>query len=66
MRDHTRCAGVMIGRGAFGNPWLFRDGQRAARGPRRAAAPDAPPSGSAWRWSTPAWRSASRATPARP
>ena len=25
MRDHTRCAGIMVGRGAFGNPWLFRD-----------------------------------------
>ena len=25
MREHTRCAGVMVGRGAFGNPWLFRD-----------------------------------------
>lgn len=25
MRDHTRCAGAMIGRGSFGNPWIFRD-----------------------------------------
>lgn len=24
MRDHTRCAGVMIARGSFGNPWIFR------------------------------------------
>ncbi len=24
---HTGCAGVMIGRGSFGNPWLFRDAQ---------------------------------------
>ena len=23
MRTHTRCAGVMIARGAFGNPWIF-------------------------------------------
>lgn len=23
MRDHTRCAGVMIARGTFGNPWIF-------------------------------------------
>jgi len=25
MKEHTGCAGVMIGRGSFGNPWLFRD-----------------------------------------
>lgn len=24
MRTHTGCAGVMIGRGALGNPWIFR------------------------------------------
>jgi len=23
MRDHTRCAGIMIARGSFGNPWIF-------------------------------------------
>jgi len=23
MRNHTRCAGIMIARGSFGNPWLF-------------------------------------------
>ena len=23
MRAHTKCAGVMIARGAFGNPWIF-------------------------------------------
>ena len=34
MKDHTRCAAVMVGRGAFGNPWLF---QRA-----RALLDDAP------------------------
>jgi tRNA-dihydrouridine synthase B len=32
MRSHTGCAGVMIGRGAFGNPWLFRDGQELLAG----------------------------------
>lgn len=28
MQRHTGCAGIMIGRGAFGNPWLF-EGARA-------------------------------------
>src|SRR5215213_899653 len=32
MRQHTGCAGVMVGRGAFGNPWLFRDGQALLAG----------------------------------
>ena len=27
MQVHTGCAAVMIGRGSFGNPWLFRDGR---------------------------------------
>jgi tRNA-dihydrouridine synthase B len=43
MREHTRCAGVMIGRGAFGNPWLFRDGQALLAGelvPPPASAPE--------------------------
>ncbi len=42
MRSHTRCAGIMVGRGAFGNPWLFRDAQALLAGrcppPRPAAA----------------------------
>src|SRR5690349_7482467 len=40
MREHTGCAGVMVGRGAFGNPWLFRDGQALLAG----AAPPPHPS----------------------
>ena len=40
MREHTGCAGVMVGRGAFGNPWIFRDGQALLEG--RPAPP--PPS----------------------
>ena len=43
MRDHTGCAGAMIGRGAFGNPWMFRDGRALLA--RRAAAPAAPDAG---------------------
>src|SRR5918998_2305807 len=41
MRDHTRCAGIMVGRGAFGNPWLFRDGQALLAGREVAPPPDA-------------------------
>jgi nifR3 family TIM-barrel protein len=41
MRDHTGCAGAMIGRGAFGNPWLFRDGQALLAGRLPPPAPDA-------------------------
>jgi tRNA-dihydrouridine synthase B len=41
MREHTRCAGAMIGRGAFGNPWLFRDGQTLLAGKPLRPVPDA-------------------------
>ncbi len=41
MRDHTGCAGVMIGRGAFGNPWLFRDGRALLEGLPQPPAPEA-------------------------
>jgi tRNA-dihydrouridine synthase B len=41
MREHTGCAGVMIGRGAFGNPWLFRDGQALLAGQAAPPPPDA-------------------------
>lgn len=39
MRDHTGCAGVMVGRGSFGNPWLFRDARALIDGNPRPAAP---------------------------
>ena len=41
MRAHTRCAGVMIGRGAFGNPWIFRDAQALLAGDSRPLLPNA-------------------------
>ena len=41
MREHTGCAGVMVGRGAFGNPWIFRDAQALLAGRPAGAAPDA-------------------------
>ena len=41
MRRHTNCAGVMIARGAFGNPWLFAQARDlvAGRAPRPAPTP---------------------------
>ena len=41
MRDHTGCAGVMVGRGSFGNPWIFRDAQALLAGGEEGPAPDA-------------------------
>ena len=41
MVAHTRCAGVMIGRGSFGNPWLFRDARALLSGEPRPEAPTA-------------------------
>jgi nifR3 family TIM-barrel protein len=41
MRDHTRCAGIMVGRGAFGNPWLFGDAQALLAGRPLPAPPSA-------------------------
>lgn len=41
MRAHTGCAGVMIGRGSFGNPWLFREARALLDGGPALAPPDA-------------------------
>ncbi len=41
MQRHTGCAGIMIGRGSFGNPWIFRDGRALLRGDPVPARPDA-------------------------
>jgi nifR3 family TIM-barrel protein len=41
MRQHTGCAGVMVGRGAFGNPWLFRDGRALIEGRQAPPPPSA-------------------------
>ena len=65
MRDHTQCAGVMVGRGAFGNPWLFRDSRALLAGQ-----PAPPPPSAAERFAvalhTPGSRSGFRVTPGRP
>jgi len=39
MRNHTGCAGIMVGRGAFGNPWLFRDAHALLQGQTALGAP---------------------------
>jgi nifR3 family TIM-barrel protein len=41
LQKHTGCAGAMIGRGAFGNPWMFRDGRALLSGTAVHPAPDA-------------------------
>jgi nifR3 family TIM-barrel protein len=41
MRQHTGCAAIMIGRGSFGNPWIFRDGRALLQGAPVEAPPDA-------------------------
>lgn len=41
MKAHTGCAGVMIGRGSFGNPWVFRDARLLLNGEDPPAAADA-------------------------
>ena len=41
MRNHTSCAGIMIARGSFGNPWLFAQARDLLEG--RARRPDPTP-----------------------
>jgi nifR3 family TIM-barrel protein len=41
MRTHTSCAGIMIARGSFGNPWLFAQARDLLAG--RAQQPDPTP-----------------------
>lgn len=40
MREHTGCAGVMIARGSFGNPWIFRDARALLSGRQPPAPPE--------------------------
>jgi nifR3 family TIM-barrel protein len=40
MQEHTRCAAIMIGRGSFGNPWIFRDGRALLDGDPLPPGPD--------------------------
>jgi tRNA-dihydrouridine synthase B len=39
MRRHTNCAGIMIARGSFGNPWLFAQARDLLEGRARRADP---------------------------
>ncbi len=39
MHRHTGCAAIMVGRGSFGNPWIFRDGHALLRGQPAPPAP---------------------------
>ena len=40
MRRHTGCAGIMIARGSFGNPWIFAQGRDLLAGRPRRRDPD--------------------------
>lgn len=39
MRDHTKCAGIMIARGSHGRPWIFREARSALEGQPLPAEP---------------------------
>jgi nifR3 family TIM-barrel protein len=39
MRRHTHCAGIMIARGSFGNPWLFAQARDLLAGRTKRPAP---------------------------
>jgi tRNA-dihydrouridine synthase B len=39
MKRHTDCAGIMIARGAFGNPWIFEQGKALLAGLAARPAP---------------------------
>jgi tRNA-dihydrouridine synthase B len=41
MHRHTRCAGIMIARGSFGNPWIFAQGRDLLAGRVRRPDPTA-------------------------
>ncbi len=41
MRAHTGCAGAMIARGSFGNPWIFGRARALLEGRETPAVPDA-------------------------
>lgn len=41
MHRHTGCDAIMVGRGSFGNPWLFRDARELLAGRPRPPAPTA-------------------------
>jgi tRNA-dihydrouridine synthase B len=40
MREHTRCAGIMIARGSHGTPWIFEQARAALEGRAVPSAPD--------------------------
>jgi nifR3 family TIM-barrel protein len=42
MREHTRCAGVMIARGSFGQPWIFAQARALIDGQPVPATPSIP------------------------
>ncbi len=41
LHAHSGCAGIMVGRGSFGNPWLFREARALLAGRAPLPSPDA-------------------------
>jgi len=39
MREHTNCAGIMVARGSFGNPWLFAQARDLLEGRSKRSDP---------------------------
>ena len=63
----TGCAAVMIGRGAYGNPWIFREAAALLAGSPLPRPTDAESSAASWRaTSRSRSRSAARATACTP
>jgi tRNA-dihydrouridine synthase B len=42
MHEHTQCAGVMVGRGSFGQPWIFDQARALLDGQPLPSAPSVP------------------------
>ena len=56
LQQQTHCAGVMIARGSFGQPWIFDQTRDLLEGRPGGAGPSRERALSRSRWNMPAWR----------